>query len=149
MSVADRLPTWWDEVPDAWVAMIRAVSWDHFAHLTFKGPNSAAAACRDFARFVRFLERCAQGPVDWAVSVERTHPVHHHLHALIKGTGRLRPRFLQGRWTHGHSRITVYRPNGGAAAYLTKAITPDTCDIDISGRLRPTVPHGRRQNATE
>lgn len=124
------------EVQQAWAAMISSVSWHHFAHLTFREEAPADVARRDFDRYVRFLERWAQGPVDWAVTVERTHRTHYHLHALLKNTRALPTRDLVNRWLPGHARVTIYRRHSGAEEYMTKAITRESCDVDVSGRLR-------------
>ena len=44
---------------------------------------------------------------------------------------------LEGRWMRkcGFPRVTIYQPGGHIEKYMTKAITPEFCEIRFSSKL--------------
>jgi hypothetical protein len=118
-----------------WGFWLGGFSWNHFVTLTFGSRADLDYALRQFARWIRDLERRAQQPVLWAVAPERTTANVFHLHVLLLGTAALRRESIERSWRHGFSRATRYDDRLGASHYLPKAIDDDWCEIDVDPRL--------------
>lgn len=150
-------------LPDAWAAFLRDFDWAHWVTLTFRDyepPNSPGLAParppivrpgppvdfahRVFASFANDLGRRVRGPVWWFRGDELGRQQGRlHLHGLVGGTGGLRVDTIKGAWRWGFSYVQRYDSKLGAAYYVTKYVTKEMSDYEISADLsrrseRPT-----------
>jgi len=126
----------------AWAEFLQRSEWSHFATLTTRTPIGVEKLLREFRQgFIRRLDWIAQRPSAWFCAVEygadRSAP---HLHALIANTSKLTTLHLERAWKLGHSRITIYAPDGGADFYISKQFSENPDNFDLS-RRRPPVRH--------
>jgi hypothetical protein len=91
-------------------------------------------------------------PLVWFYATEYGRLGRLHVHALTLNTGVLPLARLGGEWfqpegtgARGYARIFPYDPRLGAAHYVSKYITKDLADYDISDRLREAVQARGRQ----
>ena len=118
-----------------WGRWLSRFPWDHFVTLTFRTRADPDCARRRFARWIRDLERRAQGQVLWAVAPEWTMVNHVHLHCLLSGTCDLDRRAIESSWLPGFVRSDRYDDRRGASYYLAKAIEDEWCEVDLDRRL--------------
>jgi hypothetical protein len=131
------------ELRDALRVWIGGFLWNHVATLTTKDPRSRAHLLRDFQRrFVRKLERAAQGYVAWFVVIEESAPRHWHLHVALAGTASLTIKMMQKAWRLGFTRITLLENPPAAIGYLVKELQRFPENFDISPRLFQITPAG-------
>ena len=115
-------------------------AWAHYVTLTTRFPVSPAALRAEFDRFVRRLERVAQGPVSWSYTTEGgSFAERVHAHALLGGTERVTTAAIERLWPSGNTRVQVYDPAGGAAEYVSKDVGREPDYHDISRRLPPLL----------
>ena len=120
----------------AWGDWLDGQPWDHYVTLTFKKESGPDVAKSRFARWIRRLEQEAQLPLLWFVGFENGKQLGRlHLHALVGNTRALPVSTMAELWQHGWSRIMPYRPTLGAAHYVTKYVTKELLDYDISPKL--------------
>ena len=121
------------QVRTAWGDWLDGLPWDHYVTLTFGIKSGPDFARRTFDRWIRRLEQEAQTPVLWFVGFEDGKLFGRlHLHALTGNTSALPAEYMAKLWTPGWSRIVPYRPTLGAAHYVTKYVTKELLDYDIS-----------------
>lgn len=145
-----------DTLAGAWGKWLEDYDWSHWCTLTFRryeprsAPGLAAPkpfkprpgpppdyAHRSFDRFARRLANKAVQRVWWFRGDELGPQLGRlHLHALVGGTEGLLPETLRSCWREGFSFIDIYDPELGAAHYLTKYVSKDLADYDLSGGLR-------------
>jgi len=118
-----------------WGHWLSGFSWNHFVTLTFGSRADLHYALRQFARWIRDLERRARQPVLWGVAPERTTADTVHLHVLLSGTGALHRDCIERSWQPGFARSTGYDDRLGASHYLAKGISDYWCEIDVDPRL--------------
>lgn len=129
----------------AWAELLEGIPWDHYATLTFRQSSGPNFAWRAFRRWIRRLERTAELPVIWFVGFEDGNLLGRlHLHALVGNTDVLSEETLTEAWTAGFSRIERFQPGLGAAHYVTKYVTKDLLDYDISPNISRAI--GLRDN---
>ena len=120
---------------DAW---LREYPWHHFVTFTFRRLVSPWRAEREFRRWVRWMERSAQGPIHFVYAIEPSAGgASAHVHALVAGTGSLKTQVLEAAWKGGHSRVRLYDPSRSGAAYVTKQIKHEDALWDLR------LPHRR------
>ena len=96
---------------------------------------------------IRDLARETKGPVPYFYVIEdsyegddaeRGHP---HVHALLGGTDALSVRGVSALWPYGHTRIVLYKPERGAANYLSKTLGLKLSEdrYDLSRRMPPLI----------
>jgi hypothetical protein len=120
--------------------------WDHYTTLTFGIKSGPDFARRAFGRWTRCLEREAGLPVFWFVGFEDGRLLGRlHLHALVGNTGGLNDRWMAEAWTPGFSRIVRYQPQLGAAYYVTKYVTKELLDYDVSSNFTRALKARNRQ----
>jgi hypothetical protein len=146
---------------EAWGRHLARYPWTHFCTLTFKKESVQDYARRQFLSFVRrvdreigdasmievgalvrdgkrFARRERGSACYWFYGTEFGNLGRMHLHALIGRTESLPREVLEKLWLCGHSRFREYDPligSGelrGAAHYVTKYITKDLADYDVS-----------------
>lgn len=122
----------------AWGAHLGRYPWTHFATLTFSQESVQDYARRQFLSFVRRVERDA-GPTYWFYGTEFGKLGRMHLHALLGRTELMTRDELQEHWPCGFSRFLPYDSQLGAAHYVSKYITKDLADYDVS----PGFPNAR------
>jgi hypothetical protein len=101
---------------------LSALEWSHFATFTTRVAKTPDEILRQTRRYIRNLERAAQGPVHWFGAVEETNSGQPHLHALIGGCKMLGNAEVQRPWKVGLSRIRVFDPDRGGIAYTLKQV---------------------------
>jgi len=125
----------------AWGRHLVRYPWTHFATLTFRQESVQDYARRQFGSFVRRVEREIGGSTYWFYGTEFGNLGRLHLHALLGRTESLPREVLEKLWLCGHSRFRDYDPKigadkgdgiTGAAYYVTKYITKDLADYDVS-----------------
>lgn len=119
------------ELIATWGTWLEAMSWDHFATLTFAYQSSPEHAQSRFKQWIRRLEQRAQRRVDYFYFVERGAGGTVHIHAILLGTGGLSEKSISAAWMQGRSDISAYRVRGGAARYVVKAIATAESLYDI------------------
>lgn len=121
------------QLHEGWTQWLEGLPWDHYATLTFKRSSGPDFAQRVFAGWIRRLELEAGMPLLWFVGFENGHLLGRlHIHSLVGNTRDVSIAFLAKEWRHGFSRIERYDPNRGAAHYVSKYVTKDLLDFDIS-----------------
>jgi hypothetical protein len=132
-----------EELRTALRGWIGAFHWSHVATLTTRYPMSDGSVVREFQRrFVRELERAAQGYVAWFVAIEATVPGHWHLHVALAGTAALTIERMQKAWRLGFTRITLLENPPAAIGYLVKELQRFPENFDISTRAFHMTPAG-------
>ena len=120
----------------AWGEFLEGLPWDHFVTLTFRQASGPDYARRAFGQWIRRLEREARTRLLWFVGFEDGRLLGRlHLHALVGNTDGLAESTLEEAWTPGFARIQRFQPRLGAAHYVTKYITKDMLDYDVSPAL--------------
>lgn len=117
--------------------------WDHFLTLTFRRESVADFAIRSWNGYVTRLELAAGSPLVWFYGTEYGKLGRLHIHALTLNTGvlpiaRLHREWFQAEGTgaRGRTRVLPYDPRLGAAHYVSKYVTKDLAEYDVSDRLR-------------
>jgi hypothetical protein len=124
----------------AWGDHLGRYEWDHVVTLTTPFPRSAAWLKDEFSRrYVRRLEKAAQGAVPWFWVAEEHGSRHLHVHALLWGTALLTTEYLRDGWSHGFTDVQRYDRSRGAARYLAKTIGGAHDSYDHSSRTPPTL----------
>lgn len=96
-------------------------------------PVSLPYALRQWIAFERTVRVNAGLPLFWFYGVEHGDRFGRlHLHALLGNTERLPTSRLAGHWTAGFARITEYDPTRGASYYITKYVSKEMTEWDIS-----------------
>lgn len=96
-------------------------------------PVSLPYALRQWETFERTVRTDAGIPLFWFYGVEHGERFGRlHLHALLGNTERLPVETLQRQWTAGFARITEYDPTRGASYYITKYVSKELSEWDIS-----------------
>jgi hypothetical protein len=121
---------------EAWGAFLHSYRWDRYLTLTCRRSTTPALLMREVRRFIRRVERAAQGPVRWFVSIESTARDHHHAHALLYGTSRVSSDQLERAWKPGFTRMPRYDATRGAAYYVRKALGEH---YELSAPLPPSA----------
>jgi len=134
------------KVRNAWGEFLEGLPWDHYTTLTFGIKSGPDFARRAFGAWVRRLEREAGIPLLWFVGFEDGRLLGRlHLHALLGNTYDLTPGFMKTLWSSGFSRIVPFQPKLGAAYYVTKYVTKDLLDYDVSPNFAKAIAARDRQ----
>ena len=123
---------WRRQLVQAWGQWLSTFPWDHYLTLTFRGEVTVGPARFHFRRLVRRIEQRSQQAVYWFMAVEIGAGGRVHIHALFGQTERLAPDAIAEAWDRGRSEVARYDDRKGAAYYVSKAITSDCVDYDIS-----------------
>lgn len=138
------------KVRRAWGEWLDGLPWDHYTTLTFGIKSGPDFARRAFGRWVRRLEQEAGLPLLWFVGFEDGRLLGRlHLHALVGNTRDLEPSYLSKVWTAGFSRIVPYKSKLGAAHYVTKYVTKELLDYDVSPNFASALAARNRQFGLE
>lgn len=139
-----RLPA--RDLRRAWGEFLEGYQWAHFLTLTFRRESGPDFAARAYDRYLRRVTKCADRPLYWFMATEYGRRAGRlHLHALTGNTDTLERSRLQHEWRDGFSRVLDYQPHLGATHYLTKYITKDLADYDVSPHIREALAlHGRQ-----
>ncbi|MCC7134735.1 MAG: hypothetical protein IT352_18900 [Gemmatimonadales bacterium] len=130
----------------AWAELLEGIPWDHYVTLTFRQSSGPNFAWRAFRRWIRRLERVAGLPVIWFVGFEDGDLLGRlHLHSLVGNTDALSDETLTESWTAGFSRIERFQPGLGAAHYVTKYVTKDLLDYDLSPNIARAIERHEKQ----
>lgn len=106
-----------------------AYLWHHFATFTFVWGPGPERAVQELRRWIRKVERLAQGPVGCFYVAERGEATGQlHLHVLLVGTQRLSSHMLERSWRHGRSEVSVYDSHLAGSYYVTKDVGLQTAD---------------------
>lgn len=134
------------KVRNAWGEFLEGLPWDHYTTLTFGMKSGPDFARRAFGTWVRRLEREAGIPLLWFVGFEDGRLLGRlHLHALLGNTYELTTGFMSTLWRHGFSRIAPFQPKLGAAHYVTKYVTKELLDYDVSTDFAKAIAARDRQ----
>lgn len=134
------------QVRQAWGEWLERFPWDHYVTLTFKDKSGPDLARRSFDRWIRRLEQEAKLPLLWFVGHENGRLLGRlHLHALVGNTREVSPAVMEKLWTPGWSRIMPYQPTLGAAYYVTKYVTKEMLDYDVSPNFKRALTARDRQ----
>ena len=130
----------------AWGDWLEGLPWDHYTTLTFGINTGPDFARRAFGRWVRRLEQEAGLPLLWFVGFEDGRLLGRlHLHALVGNTREMSTAYMAKLWTPGWSRIVPYLPTLGAAHYVTKYVTKELLDYDVSPNFDRAIAARDRQ----
>jgi hypothetical protein len=121
----------------AWGAYLHEFSWDHFATLTFRYPQSVDTAIREILNWVRHLSKDTQRPIPCFYAIERGASGWLHVHMLTAGTASLTVEKMRKAWRAGISRIEVFDQTRGAAWYVSKGLLGRCEWYDVSRRRAP------------
>ncbi|MFN0181744.1 MAG: hypothetical protein ACKVZ0_23290 [Gemmatimonadales bacterium] len=114
--------------------------------LTFARNSGPLRAKATFRTWIRRLERKTGRPLLWFLGLEDGHQLGRlHIHALVGGTDALGETTLEEAWEEGFSRIERFQPGLGAAHYVTKYITKELLDYDISPNVAQAVRQREKQ----
>jgi hypothetical protein len=134
------------QVREGYGKWLESWPWDHYTTLTFGIKSGPDFARRAFGRWTRRLEQEAGLPLFWFVGFEDGHLLGRlHLHALVGNTGGLSTAWMAESWTPGFSRILQYQPTRGAAFYITKYVTKELLDYDVSSNFARALTARTRQ----
>ena len=133
----------------AWGHYLDPMGWDYFVTLTSSRALSYDQAKRQFASFIRRLERDSYNYVSWFRIRDGDGSTHHsHFHALLGDIPHLTSRAVEQAWRLGHTRVLRYERGRGASYYIASHITNFAAEHDISSYLPGThlsSPHRRRR----
>lgn len=102
--------------------------------ITSAAPVSQEYALRQWAAFRGRLAREIRVPMFWFYGVEHGEKFGRlHLHALTGNTERLPVYVMRELWRSGWSHVKPYDPRKGASYYITKYVTKELAEWDISG----------------
>ena len=125
-------------VPESWGQWLNEYDWDHYCTLTFQWEATVSGAIRQYQRFIRRLERRAQGAINWFMVIEYGRGGWLHIHALLGATNALLKESVDVAWPAGKTNVQTYDSQRGASHYITKAITSEATFWDISANLKAT-----------
>lgn len=151
LTAGGRATAHGQRIKQAWGQHLGRYPWDHFLTLTFRRESVADFARRSWLSYVRRLELAAGMPLVWFYGTEYGSLGRLHIHALTLNTGSLPIRILHREWwqdpplPRGLTKIAVYSPLLGAAHYVSKYVTKDLADYDVSDRLREAAAARGRQ----
>jgi len=119
---------------DHWSRQLKRYSWDHSFTGTFRFPCSSDFALRRFATFAGSFTAQTQGPIPYFVVTEPTLTDQVHVHALLRGTRAITTRALEARWhlRNGYAEAALFDPLGTMTAYVTKRLTSQRSEWDLS-----------------
>jgi hypothetical protein len=128
----------------AWHELLARFPWTHFVTLTFADPISTAAAHRAFVKYIRMLESCGYGRVEWCFILDRTRRDNIHIHALLIAPAEIAEQRIRAEWKHGHQvDVRVYDPRRGVIGYLVAKLQPTVSDR-FEFEWSPSFGRGRR-----
>lgn len=109
--------------------------WGRFSkRIHSAAPVSQDYALRQWGAFRRTMARAAAVPLFWFYGVEHGEQFGRlHLHALTGNTERLPVATIREYWRSGWSHVKPYDPRKGASYYITKYVTKELAEWDISG----------------
>jgi len=142
-------------VKDELAAMLNGYKWDWFSTYTLNMQAKPATAHNMFRNHLAFLEKQAGLPI-YAFRGDEYGVLHgrFHLHALIGNVGEfpaycgerlpprnpgIKPRPCCGvhSWPGGYARVFKYDPHISATGYVSKYVTKDFGDWDLTGDFIP------------
>ena len=106
-------------------------------------------ALRQWSAFQRATTIAAGVPLFWFYGVEHGERLGRlHLHALFGNTERLPVATMRASWTAGFADVDAYDPTRGASYYVTKYVTKELAEWDVSGGVREArqLYHARARN---
>jgi len=112
--------------------------WDWFVTLTFEHEVKSFTAYRRCKAWLGDLERAAAFPIAWFRADEYGERTgRFHLHLLIANVEHLHRLTWMKRWEqrNGYARILPFDPGLGAAFYVSKYVTKQAGEWDISDNL--------------
>jgi len=130
----------------AWGEFLEGLPWDHYVTLTFRRNSGPLRAKATFRAWIRRLERKAGRALLWFLGLEDGNQLGRlHIHALVGGTDSLSESTLEEAWREGFSRIERFQVGLGAAHYVTKYITKELLDYDISPNVARAIRQREKQ----
>ena len=112
----------------AWGSWLEGFHWNHFVTFLFDPARfrrcSAELCFKRVRSWERATARLALRPVRWIAFAEKTHPDHHHVHALVGGTSDITCAVLKATWRkrNGFACVELYEPGRGGTYYASKLI---------------------------
>jgi len=126
---------------ETWSEWLNRYNWDWYVTLTFRHPVSAKVAHHLWCKWIRALEKQLDDGVGYfrVSEIQRGRQILHY-HALMLNVRRLRRLTWMDRWYQisGIARIFAYDYQRGANFYLSKYITKELSDYQISGKILQT-----------
>jgi hypothetical protein len=122
--------------------------WHFVGTLTFRYETGPMKARADFLRYVRRIEETTGSEPAWFYSIERGHFDGLHLHFLLASEVKTSPRIVAKLWRSGFAEVERYRGNLGAIIYVTKNISSDSAEWEISTSKPRRLKQKRRKAAT-
>jgi hypothetical protein len=152
---ADALDVWRNALAahgriEAWLGMLTSVSWQLYAHLTFRQNVSYEHADKQYMKWINALSRIAlgsrytkgphKGGLYWVRATEYQQRGALHFHVVIGNPSdrkMLIPELCAARWSKlaGDASVQYYDPQRGGLPYLVKSAAHDSCRIDVSDNL--------------
>lgn len=120
---------------DGWGDFLGGFGWDWFVTLTFEGDVKTFTARNRCNAWLKSLEKAAEQPVAWFRGDEYGERFgKFHMHLLIGGVEHLHRFTWMERWhaRNGIARIFPFDPSRGAAYYVSKYVTKQFGEWDIS-----------------
>jgi hypothetical protein len=106
----------------------------HARRINSAAPVSQEYALRQWGTFRRNLALDVGVPMFWFYGVEHGEKFGRlHLHALTGNTERLPVFRIRELWKAGWSHVKPYDPRKGASYYITKYVSKELAEWDISG----------------
>lgn len=128
---------------DHWGDFLMGYQWTLFGTLTTRFPIREPQLITEFMRWIRKIDRHAQGAVNWHYAIEpHSCGTHLHLHFLLNAPPCISPTIASALWKLGRVDAERFDPNRGAAYYISKANLHNPDRYDISKRLPPRWPSG-------
>lgn len=110
------------------------LTWGRFTRRDTAAGVSDAYAMRAWRGYLRDVSKLADVPLFWFFGIEHGEKRGRlHVHALTGNTERLPVQLLREQWRNGFTRILSYDPSRGAAHYVSKYVTKQLAEWDISG----------------
>lgn len=129
------------EYADHWGDFLTRYKWSLFATLTTRYPIQEERLVLEHLKWIRRLEREAQGAAGWMRCIEHHACGRHlHIHCLVWVPPCVIPSTARGLWKHlGKAHVERYDPAKGAAYYVGKTYKARHDSIDLSRRMPPRI----------
>lgn len=117
--------------------LARGETWGRYSRrIHSAAPVSQEYALRMWGAFNRKLALEASVPTFWFYGVEHGEKFGRlHLHALTGNTERIPTFRIRELWGAGWSHVKTYDPTKGASYYITKYVSKELAEWDISGNV--------------